>query len=199
MTDSPKHGKREATYEDVLRAPPDRIAEVLAGELVLTPRPTLEHSGIATCLNGDLDPFNRKPGGPRGPGGWWILVEPELHLQRDIVVPDVCGWRRERMRQAPRGPYAELPPDWVCEVLSPRTAGRDRMVKMAIYSREQVGHVWLVDPASRTVEVFRLQGEKWILAQTAVGSASARLEPFGDVELDLFRWWGETPDPPQEP
>jgi Uma2 family endonuclease len=195
MTDSPKHGKREATYEDVLRAPPDKVAEVLAGELVLTPRPRLEHSSVAVCLNGDLDPYNRKPGGPRGPGGWWNLVEPELHLQRDIIVPDLCGWRRERMPNAPRGAYAELAPDWACEILSPSTAGRDRVVKMAIYAREQLGHIWLADPAARAIDVFRLEAGKWLMVQNAYGNSTVRLEPFGEVELDLSRWWGETPDP----
>lgn len=199
MTDSPKPGKRAATYEDVLRAPDDRTAQVLEGQLILTPRPRLEHQTAAGALRGALDPFIRKPGGPNGPGGWWILMEPEVHLQRDILVPDVAGWRRDRMPEGPRGPYATLAPDWICEIISPSTAGHDRMVKMRIYARENVGHVWLVDPAMRTIEVFRLKGEEWVLAQTAFGSAPERLEPFAEVELDLSRWWGETPDPPQEP
>lgn len=111
-------------------------------------------------------------------------------------MPDAAGWRRERMAEAPRGPYATLSPDWVCEIVSPSTAEHDRVVEMRIYARESVGHVWLVDPAARTIEVFRRQAEEWILAQTVFGSAPARLEPFAEVELDLSRWWRETPDPP---
>jgi len=200
MTEPIKPGKRIATYEDVLRAPRDKIAEVLEGDLILNPRPRFEHSMVASCMNGDLSgPFHRKPGGPHGPGGWWILCEPELHLHGDIVVPDVAGWRRERMVEAPKGPFTAIGPDWVCEVISPSTAGHDRIVKMRIYAREKVGHVWLVDPATRVIEVFRLQDGQWVLAQSAYGSNFARLEPFAAVELELSRWWGETPDPPQDP
>lgn len=198
MTDSPKPGKRAATYEDVLLAPDDKTAQVLEGQLILTPRPRFEHQAAAGALREDLGPFIRKPG-PKGPGGWWILMEPELHLDRDIVVPDAAGWRRERMPELHRVAYSDLAPDWVCEIISPSTAGHDRVVKMRIYARENVGHVWLVDPAMRTIEVFRLKDQEWVLAQTAFGSAPARVEPFAQVELELSRWWGETPDPPQEP
>jgi Uma2 family endonuclease len=199
MTEPVKPGKRIATYEDVLRAPRDKVAEVVFGELVVSPRPRLEHQRAAGRMLANLDPFDRKPGGPRGPGGWWILPEPELHLHDDIVVPDLAGWRRDRMVESPEGPYTTLSPDWICEVLSPSTAGHDRIAKMRIYLREHVGYVWLVDSAMRAIEVFLPERDRWVLAQTAVGSAPARLQPFVEVELELSRWWGETPDPPQEP
>ena len=199
MTEPGKPGKRIATYEDVLRAPRDKIAEVISGELIVHPRPRLEHQTAAGRMQADLDPYVRKPGGSRGPGGWWILPEPELHLHADIVVPDLAGWRRDRMLESPQGPYTVLSADWICEILSPSTAGYDRLAKMRIYAREQVGHVWMVDPATRTIEVFVLQTGQWMLAQTAVGSEPVRLQPFVEVELELSRWWGETPDPPQDP
>jgi Uma2 family endonuclease len=194
MTEPVKPGKRIATYEDVLRAPLDKVAEVVSGELVINPRPRLEHQTVAGCMQTDLGPFARKPGGPKGPGGWRILPEPELHLHDDIVVPDLAGWRRDRMLKSPQGPYTTLSPDWICEILSPSTAGHDRVAKMRIYLREHVGHVWLVDPAMRAIEVFLPESDRWVLAQTAVGSAPVRLPPFAEVELELSRWWGETPD-----
>ena len=175
------------------------IAEVIDGDLHLSPRPAFEHAASATFLISDLNGFNRKPGGPSGPGGWWILFEPELHLGAgpDILVPDVAGFRRDRVPVLPRGPFSALPPDFICEVLSPRTASRDRVAKMRIYARERVGHLWLVDPAERTVEVYRLQADRWLLLQTVAGNQPARLEPFDALEVDLERWWGETPDPPE--
>lgn len=191
--------RRLATYEDVLRAPENLIAEVIDGDLYLSPRPAIQHSAATTVLSSDLAGFHRKSGGPGGPGGWWILFEPELHLgpaeHPDILVPDVAGFRREHLPTLPQAACFTLAPDFVCEVLSPRTASRDRVAKMRIYAREGVGHLWLVDPIERTVECYRLQGGHWLLLQTVAGNRTARLEPFEAVEVDLERWWGETPDP----
>lgn len=142
--------------------------------------------------------FHRRAGGPGGPGGWWIYFEPEVHLAADVIVPDAAGWLRERMTEAWPGPYATLPPDWICEVISPSSASRDRVAKMRIYACEKVPWVWLVDPLARTVEVYRLEAERWVQIRTVFGSVPARPEPFEAVELDLSRWWGETPDPPQD-
>ncbi len=93
------------------------------------------------------------------------------------------------MPQFPSVAAFELFPDWVCEVLSPATERVDRVLKMPIYAREGVGHMWLVDPIVRTVEVFRLQGAEWLLAKVVAGDERVRLEPFGDVEIDLGRLW----------
>lgn len=192
-------GGRQATYEDVLRAPSNLIAEIIDGELELSPRPTGEHSSAATSATIQLGNFDRKPGSPHGPGGWWIRFEPEVHLGRDVLVPDIAGWRRERLPLAPTGPFTTVPPDFVAEVLSPSTASRDRLAKMRIYARENVRHVWLIDPQARLVEAYRLEGGQWLRIGAASGNTLARLEPFEAVELELERWWGETPDPPEVP
>ena len=136
--------RRRATYQDVLAAPEHMIAQVIDGELVLMPRPSGPHAVAASLLAGELiPPFSRGKGGP---GGWILLFEPELHLGEDILVPDLAGWRRERMPAVGDSAYFTLAPDWVCEVLSPRTSKLDRARKLPVYAREQVGHVWLVDP-----------------------------------------------------
>ena len=142
--------RRRATYEDLLQAPDILIAEIVDGELITSPRPALPHARAASSITQDLSPFDRHPGSPEGPGGWRILFEPELHLGADILVPDVAGWRRERMRALENVPYTELAPDWVCEVVSPTTARLDRVRKMTIYARERVSYLWLVDPMLRT-------------------------------------------------
>ena len=185
----------QATYEDLRRVPSHLRAELIDGELHVAPRPASRHANAASALLMDVrSTFHRKGGGDR-PGGWWIVFEPELHLNGQVLVPDVAGWRRERMPEYPDVPAFTQAPDWVAEVTSPSTLNRDRVQKMRIYATEKVGHVWLVDPQQRLVEVFRLEGDKWVLAQTAVGSAPARLEPFEAAELELTYWWGETPDP----
>ncbi len=183
--------RRRATYEDLLQVPDILVAEIVDGELITSPRPASPHAYATSAIIQDLGPFGRPPGGPGGPGGWWILFEPELHLGVDILVPDLAGWRRESMPALRNVAYFEQAPDWVCEVVSPTTARIDRVRKMPIYAREQVGHLWLVDPIMRTLEVYRLEGQRWVVASTHGGAESVRAEPFAALELDMSRWWLE--------
>jgi Uma2 family endonuclease len=163
------------------------VAEILDGTLVTSPRPAIPHARAASRLGMDLGgPFDRGRGGP---GGWVILFEPELHLRDDVIVPDFAGWRRTRMPEMPTGAAFELASDWVCEVLSPSTASVDRIVKMSIYAREGVGHVWLLHPIDRTLEAYRLEGGRWVVVGTWGGDAKARIEPFDAVELELAALW----------
>jgi Uma2 family endonuclease len=183
--------RRPATYQDVLDAPEHLVAELISGELYTHPRPAPSHATTASVLGMDLGgPFHRGRGGP---GGWWILDEPELHLGGDVLVPDLAGWRRERMPEQPRTAYYELAPDWVCEVLSASTARVDRVRKVPVYGRERVQHVWLVSPTEQTLEVFRLDGEGYRLVATYGGIATVRAEPFDAVELELSALWAGTP------
>jgi len=183
--------RRRATYEDVLAAPRHVVAELIDGELRLHPRPAKPHAAAASRLGAELEPpFGRGKGG--GPGGWVILDEPELHLGADIVVPDLAGWRRTRMPVLVDDvPYFTLAPDWVCEVLSPSTAKEDRAEKLPIYAREQVGHVWLVDPRLHTLEAMRREGERWLVVGVWKDEARVRAEPFEAIELDLAVLWAD--------
>ena len=179
--------KRRATYQDLLAVPDHLVAEILDGELVTQPRPASRHALAASVLGVELGaPFHRGKGGP---GGWILLDEPELHLHGDVLVPDLAGWRRERMPEVPDAPAFELAPDWVCEVLLPSTAATDRAGKLPIYAREGVGHVWLVDPIARTLEDCRLEGGRWLLLGTWRDGANVRVEPFDAIELELGGLW----------
>jgi Uma2 family endonuclease len=132
LPDVAPRSKPPATYEDLKRVPDNMVAEILDGELITTPRPASPHAHAASTIGIDVGgPFSRDTGGSGGPGGWWILFEPELHLHGDVLVPDIAGWRRERMPRLPNVAAFELPPDWVCEVLSPRTARTDRTRRCA--------------------------------------------------------------------
>jgi Uma2 family endonuclease len=179
--------KKPATYEDLRALPETWVGELVAGELHAAPRPAARHVVVASALGGELTgPFQRGRGGP---GGWWILDEPELHLGEEVLVPDLAGWRRTRMPVPPDQPFFPLAPDWVCEILSPATAGFDRVRKMPVYLRERVGHVWLIDPLARTLEVFQNENERWVLAGNHAGEQRVRAEPFEAVELDLEALW----------
>jgi Uma2 family endonuclease len=136
--------------------------------------------------------------GRGGPGGWWIVDEPELHLGEDILVPDLAGWRRERMPGYPDVPFFTLAPDWVCEVVSPGTERLDRTRKLPSYARAGVGHAWLINPLARTLEVLRLEHGRWSLLATHADDDIAHAEPFEAMELDLLLLWGELRPPREE-
>jgi len=175
-----------------MQVPDNLVAEIIDGELIASPRPASPHALAASAIGGRLfDRFNGPPGGGDAPGGWWILDEPELHLGDDVLVPDIAGWRRERMPALPNLVGFTLAPDWVCEVISPSTGRIDRSRKMAIYAREGVRHLWLVDPTPRTLEVYRLEGTSWIVAGMYGGDDTLRVEPFEAVDVALVRWWPE--------
>jgi Uma2 family endonuclease len=175
--------KRRATYED-LAVPANLIAEIIHGVLVTQPRPASRHALATSVLSSDLGPpFHRGRGGP---GGWALLYEPELHLHGDILVPDMAGWRRERMPEMPDAAAFDLAPDWVCEVLSPSTAATDRAEKMPIYAREGVRQIGIVDPGAKTLEAYRRDADPaathWVLLGAWRDDAKGAFgrESFGD-------------------
>jgi Uma2 family endonuclease len=185
--------RKPATYDDLLKLPDDRIGEIVDGELYANPRPAGRHATCAFTLSTELGPpFQARRGGP---GGWLFLFEPELHLANDTLVPDLAGWRRERLPSVPDAPAMTLAPDWVCEILSSSTERLDRVRKLPAYARHGVGHAWLINPSTRTLEVYRREGGSWVLAATHADDALVRAEPFDAIEIDLLRLWGEERPP----
>lgn len=194
----PEPLRRQASYDDILALPENLVGEILLGELHAHPRPAPRHAHAYSALGYLLGgPFH---GGIGGPGGWWIIDEPELHPGElhpgelhpgaDVLVPDLAGWRRERMPTMPETAWFEIAPDWVCEILSPSTAATDRAIKMGLYARERVAHLWLVDPDARTLEVYALQGDRrWLLLDTLKEDDKVRQPPFDAVEFALGSLW----------
>lgn len=180
---------RPATYEDLLALPEHVVGEIVGGELVVSPRPAPRHAVASSALGGNLEPPYQS--GRGGPGGWWILDEPELHLGDDVLVPDLAGWLRTRMPVVPETAYFTLAPDWICEVLSPGTARLDRQRKLAIYAREGVSHAWLLDPIERTLERLRLGHGQWVIAGVHGGQDDVRAEPFDATSLALADLWAD--------
>lgn len=169
-------------WEDILAAPEGLKAEVLGGELETFPRPHPRHGLAQAVLSAEIaGPFGRGRGGP---GGWWILVEPDVAFgPHDIVAPDLVGWRRERVPDFPDEHPVSIRPDWICEVLSPRTAGRDRTAKSDLYLRSAVPHYWLVDPEARTLEAFESEEERWLRLGAWGDGDEARVPPFDAVAI----------------
>jgi Uma2 family endonuclease len=186
MSDKPP--RREASYEDLEGIPPQRVGEIVGGELYLSPRPSPLHTRTAGRLFQALSPFD-KPPGDDGLRGWVLLFEPELRLGKEALVPDLAGWRRERLPELPETAAMTLAPDWVCEVLSASTEALDRGRKMGSYAREGVKHLWLVDPRSRLLESYRLEQGRWSRLNAFVGDSRVRAEPFEAIEIRLGRLW----------
>lgn len=183
-------------YAELCNLPEHLTGEILNGVLYSQPRPSGPHALAASGLLMDVGgPFHR---GRSGPGGWWIIDEPEIHFVRDaeVCVPDIAGWRRERMPTIPLGHRFEVVPDWVCEILSPGTARKDRVVKMPIYARHGVPYLWLVDPLERTLEVYDLHEGLWRVIGLYQGDDTVQAAPFEVLPLPLANLWADTEEAP---
>lgn len=176
--------RRDATYDDLLALPANMVGQIVSGVLHAHPRPAPKHAAAATTLGEELGPpFKRGRGGP---GGWLILFEPEVHLGPHVVVPDLAGWRRQRMPEMPVDkPYFTLAPDWVCEVLSPSTAPLDRGDKLKVYAAHDARHVWFVDPEAKTLEILERDAHGYRVFEVFSGEAKIRAVPFDAIELEL--------------
>ncbi len=178
-------------YAELCDLPPHVTGEIIGGQLHTQPRPAGPHSLSSSTLGGELyGPYQRGSGGP---GGWWIIDEPEIHFIRDVevCVPDIAGWRKGRMPKIPRGHRFEIVPDWVCEVLSPSTAKKDRVVKMPVYAKYGVGYLWLVDPLERTLEAFALSEGRWTVIGLFQDKDIVQMVPFEEMTLNLEDLWPE--------
>ncbi len=180
--------KTNATYDDLVDLPENVNGEIVGGDLYATPRPRVGHAATQGVVGSDLTARFRL--GDGGPGGWWILPEPELRFGVEVLVPDLGGWRRSRVPELDRDVVSvTIAPDWVAEIVSPSTARFDRVIKLPVYARERVGHVWIIDPIACTLEVLRLEGGRWTIESQHAGADRVRAAPFDAVEIDLARWW----------
>ena len=180
--------KREATYQDLFDLPENTTGEIINGELIVTPRPSRKHVYTASALGSEIGPpFQFGRGG--GPGGWIILIEPEIKLGENILVPDLAGWKRGRFPASEETNWISVAPDWVCEVLSPSTETIDRGDKVPLYASQGISHAWLMSPATRVLEVLELDGRTYRIVSTFKNDERARAKPFDSIELDLAALW----------
>jgi Uma2 family endonuclease len=196
MSTSASRPLSRATAADLLAIPEDqRFHEVIDGELVRKATPTGEHGGTQAALTGSLfEPFNRRPGGRR-PGGWWFLTEVEIELEPvEVYRPDILGFRRERVAERPRGNPLRVRPDWVCEVLSPTNMRNDTIKKMRVYQRCEIPHYWIVDPKEETLTVYRWTVEGYLAVLLAERGERVKAEPFGAIELSVGVLFGDDAD-----
>jgi len=180
--------RRHASYEDLLLLAEEPVAELVGGNLYTSPRLSLAASVSASALSAALASATQPTRGDAD--AWWILFEPELQLLDDVLVPDLAGWKRERLARPPETAAIDLVPDWICEVLSPRTESFDRAHKLPAYARHGIPHAWLVDPALRSLEVLRRERGRFVHITSFAADERACVEPFESLALDLTQLWG---------
>jgi Uma2 family endonuclease len=179
--------KKKATYADLESVPEHLVAEIVDGELLTHPRPSPRHGATASALGAELTgPFQK---GDNGPGGWVFFVEPEVSFGPHLLVPDIAGWKRERLPSYPDTNYFTISPDWVCEVLSGSTEKRDRTVKSRVYAEAQVPHMWLIDPRLQILEAFELNEGRWVKVGAWNSDDEVRAPPFDAIAFSLADLW----------
>lgn len=191
MRDPKHHASYAKLYAQLEALPENMVGEIIDGELSVMGRPRRRHVQAGARLDRLLDRLLLGGGGGKRPSAWVILPEVELHLGSDVLVPDLSGWRAERLPsgEGDEPAWFTTVPDWVCEVLSPSTSTLDRMRKLPKYARAGVGFAWLVDPLGQSLEVFRAEHEHMLQLQTFEGGEKVRAKPFEELELDLSALW----------
>ncbi len=183
----PNLATKQATYQDIIDLPENIVGEIINGQLETHPRPAPKHAVASSSIGAELvAPFQKGRGGP---GGWWILDEPECHLGSHVLVPDLAGWRKQRMPDLPETAWFDVVPDWVCEVLSPSSARVDRIVKMPLYAQLGVLHLWLIDPNLQTIEAFQLHDSHWLLIGAFANDQAVSIAPFAEHTFSLSDLW----------
>jgi Uma2 family endonuclease len=186
---------RVATVADWLAAPEEDRLELIDGELIPKAAPSSDHGSAQLGLGASVrTPFHRRPGGPAGPGGWWIMSEVDILLDGRGYRPDLAGWRRERAPSMPRARPVELRPDWLCEIVSESNRTVDTVKKVARYHQAGVPHYWIVDQLDRTLTVHRHTTDGYLIALRAEAHERVRAEPFDAIELHVAVLLGDDPD-----
>jgi Uma2 family endonuclease len=194
MPQAANQSQFDLLYEQLEQLPASITGQIVNGQLHTSPRPSGPHGLVTSILGMDIGAAYHR--GRNGPGGWWIIDEPECHLPtRDVCVPDIAGWRRETMPAIPQDHRFVVVPDWVCEVISPSTANLDRAEKLPLYAHCGVAHLWLIDPIAKTVEILQLVDGNYLLLHTCGGNGAFSAPPFDAISIDMTALWQTTGDP----
>lgn len=180
------------TIDDLMLCPDERV-ELIGGEIVRRPMARSEHGMVQGGTRSELSPFTRQS----GPGGWWIITEVSVAYDaRECPVHDLAGWRKERLPAPPTG-IIDIPPDWVCEIVSPGHERKDTLHLFLLLQRRRVPYYWIIWPEDRVLIAHQLEGANYKVIATISDQTTARIPPFDAIELDLAYILGiETTDNP---
>ncbi|MBI2391572.1 MAG: Uma2 family endonuclease [Deltaproteobacteria bacterium] len=177
--------RRRATLADILPfLAREEQVELVDGEIVPRAMPSASHGATQLGFGDVLGPFRRRAGDPRGPGGWWIFSELDVHYEQtdEVFRHDVCGYRRDRHAERPSGAVVSARPDWVCEILSTNRR-RAFIEKQRTLHRHAVPHYWLFDPDAEVLSVLRWSEPGYVVILNAGAGETVRAEPFDAIEI----------------
>ena len=174
------------TIQHLLLSSDERV-ELIGGEIVRRPMTRARHARAQSQVNRYLGTFDD---GVR-PGGWWILTEISVAYEaHECPCHDIAGWRRERLPRLPDG-LIGLPPDWVCEIVSPGHEKKDTLSIPLLLRRHRVPYYWVIWPEDPALIAYALDGGDWRVVATLKDADRARVPPFDSLELDLGALLGD--------
>ena len=169
-----------ATLEDLLSSPDERV-ELIDGDIVRRPMARVEHGRAQGNVRAELDPLNRRG----GPDGWWIVTEISVAYETyQCPCHDLAGWRKSRLPELPDG-VIDLPPDWVCEIVSPGHERKDTHQVPLLLQRHHVPFYWLIWPEQQRLVAYRLGGKGYEVVSTLSPADRIAVPPFEGMRLDL--------------
>lgn len=135
------------------------IYELINGILMRRTSPILSHQKISWKLSHAFEAFNLKK-----KIGSFFAAPTDVYLDdNNGVVPDISFVANERNFLIENGEYIAGPPDLIVEIISPGSVKRDRVEKKELYERFSVKEFWLIDPANRTVEIYLIEQDAYLL------------------------------------
>ena len=183
------------SISDWIALPDTARVELIDGELVEKAAPTFEHGMAQGRTVGAIGgAYNRRLGGPRGLGGWWIVTEVDIVLDGHGYRPDISGWKRERALAPPSERPVALRPDWICEIVSESNRATDTVTKLRRYHQAGVPHYWILDQLDGTLTVHRHMTDGYLVALRAGRDERVRAEPFEAIELQVSLLLGADED-----
>ena len=174
------------TLDDLAVSEDERV-ELINGDIVQRPMARSDHGIVQSRASVELGPIDRKT----GPDGWWIITEVSVAYElHQCPTHDIAGWRKPRMPERPTG-VIDIPPDWVCEIVSPGHERKDTLTLFLLLQRHKVPFYWLIWPEDRVLIAHQLDGDNYRVVRTIAGETRARIPPFDEIELDLSYILGE--------
>jgi Uma2 family endonuclease len=157
--------------------------ELVHGEVVVSPSPNFDHAFVVTHLSMLLAQHVRS-----NRLGVVVSDIDTPFSPEDVRRPDILFFSNSRTHHIGKV-NLEGPPDLCVEVLSPSNRHVDRGDKFELYRDSGVPFYWIIDPMTKVVEAYRLDGKEYVPTVTAKDDAVVRLPPFDELDIPLADIW----------
>ena len=179
--------EKKLTYKDycALEEEPDYRVEVLDGVLIKDPSPNVSHQRTVFLLAKLLDKYFSE----KGFDGELFISPLDVTLDEySVVQPDLL-YIENSQNEIIKHERIDGIPHLIIEIISPSSAGRDRIVKMAKYQNSGVQHYWIVDPQDKTLECYSLHDGIYARVAGGIDSCIVEHPEFTNLKIDLGHLW----------